>query len=355
MKLERAVLGIFLAYGLTACETAALPPDGDAGERRDAGRRVDAGPRPETDAGLDPIDAGSDPIDSGGDPPLTDAGPPPPFRTGPYLHVGPADVGIHVGAGVIGDEPTEMYDGRLTIEEETTIENVIIDGCVRIEADGVVLRNVVIRCDDLYPVRVDGADDVRVEHSRIECSSHSKIFLIEDARNLVIQYNDASGCEDFFYINGDVDGMDITYNYMHHLNLTEESHADGFQIGQAANTTGTITIRGNWFSPDTSSGGRNDILFATRQSNGTIILEDNYFAFWGWFTLRCWGESTSCTAMHNVYDRTILEEGRGYYNGTSSGTHRFECNRLEGGEFPDADGVDGTVPIDDDCPPWDER
>jgi hypothetical protein len=346
MELDRAVLRIVLAFGMIACATAAPPAAEDAGTSgSDAGRMPDAGSAPEIDSGPAPIDGGPLPVD---------AGPPPAFRTGPYLHVGSTDVGVHIGTGVVAPEPTEMYDGRLTITAPATIENVIIDGCVRIEADGVVLRNVVIRCDDLYPVRVDGANDVRVEHSRIECTSHSKIFLIEDARNLVIQYNDASGCEDFFYINGDVDGLDIAYNYMHHLNLSEESHADGFQIGQAANTTGTITIRGNWFSPD-SSGGRNDILFATRQSNTSILLEDNYFAFWGWFTLRCWGESTSCTAIHNVYDTAILEADRGYYNGTSSGTHRFECNRLQGGDFPPADGVDGTVPINDGCPAWDER
>lgn len=346
---------IFVAVALaaTSCDGGAVTPMSDGGRTVDAGvvRMVDAGDRdaaspPGADASSPGADASTPRVDSGT--------PPAGLRTGPYLHVLPADSGSNIGVGVVAAAPTETYGGSLTIRTPGTIEDVILDGCVRIESDGVVLRNVIVRCDSLYPVRVDGADDVTIEHSRIECTSRSKLFYVTDSQRFALRYSDISGCEDFFFIGGDVDGMDIAYNYMHHLNLSASSHADGFQIGEAAPTTGSIAIRGNWISAD-SDGGRTDILFATNQSSATVTVEDNYLSAWGLYTLRCGGQSTSCTAIHNVYDPVIASSDRSFYLGQSSGTHRFECNRIEGGALvPDA-RVIGASSITDGCPPWDSR
>lgn len=285
------------------------------------------------------------------------------FQTGPYRHVGPDDVGVHVGVGSAAPAPSEAYDGELTITEPGTIENVTIDGCVRIESDDVVLRNVHISCDGLYPVRAEGFSNAVVEHSTIECGSNSKVFLVSNFTDLVVRFNDISGCEDFFFVGGDVDGLTVAYNYMHHLNLNSESHADGFQIGEAANTTGDITIRGNWIGPE-ADGGKTDTLFATNQCNANILLEDNYFKIWGLRTLRCGGETTSCTARNSVYEQgfTVLQRpgvtGKLlFYFGTSSGTHTFECNRLEDGSFPPetesgVDRVAGADFVTDGCPEY---
>ena len=288
------------------------------------------------------------------------------FATGPYVHVEPEDVGTIVGPGVVGAAPTTPYDGPLTITEPTTIEDVVIDGCVSIESSDVVLRNVVITCDSLYPVRAEGYSNAVVEYSRIECLSSSKVFLVSGYQNLTVQFNDISGCEDFFFVGGDVDGLEVAYNYMHHLNLTADSHADGFQIGEASVTTGTIHIIGNWIGPE-ADGGKTDTLFATNECAADITLEDNFFRIWGLKTLRCGGTTTSCAVRHNVYEQGFEElEPFGpvgkllFYTGTSSGTHTFECNRLEDGTFPPevvdyVDRVDATDHVVDGCPPFPTR
>ena len=285
------------------------------------------------------------------------------FEPGPYRHVRPEGVGVYLGAGSIAPPPTETYTGPLDITEPTTLENVRIDGCVRIESDDVVLRNVHISCDGLYPVRAEGHADAIVEHSTIECASNSKVFLVSNFRNLTVRYNDISGCEDFFFVGGDVDGLKVEHNYMHHLNLTSESHADGFQIGEAANTTGSIDIVGNWIGPE-ADGGKTDTLFATNQCNATIRLESNFFKIWGLRTLRCGGEATSCSARTNVYEQAFeVMERPGvtgkllFYMGSSSGSHSFECNRLQDGSFPPetldfVDRVAGADHVTDGCPDW---
>lgn len=288
------------------------------------------------------------------------------FNGGPYVHVGPEDVGSVVGPGVVGAAPSTAYDGPLTITEPTTIENVTIDGCVRIESDDVVLRNVVITCGGLYPVRAEGYANAVVEYSRIECLSNSKVFLVSNYQNLTIRFNDITGCEDYFFVGGDVDGLQVAYNYMHHMNLTAESHADGFQIGEAAVTTGAIHIRGNWIGPE-ADGGKTDTLFATNECAADITLEDNFFRIWGLKTLRCGGTTTSCTVRHNVYEQgfEVLEPFGSigkllFYQGTSSGTHTFECNRLEDGSLPPevvdyVDRVAGADHVVDGCPPFPNR
>ncbi len=278
----------------------------------------------------------------------------------PYGHVVPADVGVTIGIGVVAPAPSQSYSGPLTITSPTVIENVVIDGCVRVEADDVTLRNVVVNCDGLYPIRATGHDNLVVEHSKIHCTSNSKLFMIDDHTNVTVSKNELTGCEDFFFVGGTVDGLSVEYNYMHALNLTSESHADGFQIGEASQTTGTITIRGNYIDPE-ADGGKTDVVFATNYAENEIFISDNFFAIWGLRTLRCGGDSR-CEIRTNVYEQAFEEMEQPGQNGkllfmmsSSPKAHVFECNRLEDGSFvPEfQDGVDrvsGATHITTGCP-----
>ncbi len=278
----------------------------------------------------------------------------------PYGHARPADIGKTVGAGVVGPEPTITYEGPLTVASPTVIENVVINGCLRIEADDVVLRNVVVKCGGLYPVRASGHERLTIEHSRLECSSHSKLFLIDDHQKVRIANSELTGCEDFFFVNGDVDGLTVSCNVLHSLNLSPESHADGFQIGEAAATTGQIHIRGNYIDPN-ASGGKTDVVFATKKAATEILVENNFFKIWGLKTLRC-GGSSQCAIKHNVYEQAFEQMLQPNKNGkllfmaaTSSGPHSFVCNRLADGHLimEMQDGVDrvgGATHQIDNCP-----
>ena len=283
------------------------------------------------------------------------------FVPGPYVHVRPEDVGVILGEGVAGPAPTMTYSGPLKITSPMTLENVVVKGCLDITANNVVLRNVRIECGASYPVKIATGKDTLIEHSTIICNSMGKAFNVKDYRDLKIRFNDISGCEDFFFIEGDVDGLSVEHNYMHDLNLSAASHADGFQIGEFTSTTGQIRIAGNWIGPE-AQGGKTDMLFATNNSNADITVESNYLKIWGLRTLRCGGQGTNCTVRTNVYEQAFestLQLGNGkllFYAGTSSGTHKFECNRFESGLLMpemknNVDRVGGTTHVTTNCPP----
>ena len=280
--------------------------------------------------------------------------------SGPYGHVVPADVGVTIGAGAGVPAPTTPYAGPLTITAPTTLKDVTIDGCLEIASDDVTLDNVTIDCNGLYPVKATGHKNFTLSHSTISCGSNSKVFLIDNQQSVTISKNEITGCEDFFYVNGDVDGLLVEYNYMHSLNLTPSSHADGFQIGEAATTTGAIALRGNYIDPD-ASGGKNDVLFATNFAENAITVEDNFFAIWGLRTLRC-GGNAQCTVRTNVYAQAfenMIQPGFNgkllFFYGSSPKTHSFECNRLADGSFVQemeggVDRVAGATHVTTGCP-----
>ena len=226
----------------------------------------------------------------------------------------------------------------MTVTSPAVIENVVINGCLEVNSDDVTIRNVVINCNGLYPVKATGHKNLTIEYSTIKCSSMSKVFLVQDYQNMTVSRNEITGCEDFFFVGGKVDGLNVTYNYMHTLNLTSDAHADGFQVGEASATTGQITIRGNHIDPD-ATGGKTDVMFATTHAKNQIVIEDNFFAIWGLKTLRCGGDS-QCLVKHNVFAQGFQQMNQPGWNGkllfmmaTSAKPSSFVCNRLEDGSL----------------------
>jgi hypothetical protein len=222
------------------------------------------------------------------------------------------------------------------VDVPTTIENVVVDGCLRIAADGVTLRNTSIECGGLYPIKVEnGSRDFRIEYSRVDCSSSSKAFYFESgAPNAYVGRNEVIGCEDFFFVQGDLDGVVVADNYMHTLVGGPSSHADGFQIGEASPATGALVIRGNYIDPDNPDIGRTDIVFGTNFSRVDLLVEDNYLEPWGHYTMRCGGEATRCTIRNNVYGPGFekVEQHLLLANSTSPPSpSEFCCNRYAGG------------------------
>lgn len=282
-------------------------------------------------------------------------------KPGPYSHVGPGDVGINIGPGVIAPFPTEVYEGPTKLTKPTTIENVIIDGCLRIESDDVVLRNVVIQCNSLYPVKATNHSNARIEYSLVKCTKPTKVFRLSDYQNFVVHHTETRGCEDLFFLSRNIDGLEVTYNYMHSLVLTPKSHADGFQFGSVP-ASGSAVIRGNYFWAN-ADGPKTDTVFAEGAAKIHLLIEDNFFHVWGLRTIRCGGEGSSCTIRNNVYEQAfenmhLLSYGKLLFSYLSgNGPHSASCNRLEDGsilkEFQgNTDrffGVDHKV---SNCPEW---
>ncbi len=267
---------------------------------------------------------------------------------GPYGHVWPSDVGVTIGVGVTGAVPTEAYTGDTTIEQEgTVIDSVVIDGCLDIYADNVTVQNSIITCGGLYPIDIR-ASGATVINNRIVCTSTTKLFLMSDPVDTLIARNELEGCEDFFYINGDVDGLVVEDNYMHTIVGTPDSHADGFQIAEASDTFGTMIIRGNYIDKNNTESGATDILFATNDSRQTVIIESNFLHPWGHYTLRC-TEGAHCIARYNVYSLDFLDPAHTDRRFSDGGMDEFACNRMEDGSFLDDDRT-GVTNDTADCP-----
>ncbi len=271
----------------------------------------------------------------------------------------PTDVGTRISVGVVGPVPTTVYTGNTTITSPSTIEDRVIEGCLRIDSDNVTIRNSIIQCNGLYPVSVlNGRRNFRIEYSQVNCGSESKIFFFgAGAPGARVAHNEATGCQDFFFIQGDLDGLVVLNNYMHTLIGGPTAHADGFQIGEASQATGKVRIRGNYFDPDNASIGKTDLIFGTNFSEVDLLIEDNYIEPWGHYTLRCGGEATRCIIRNNIFSQAFagVEQRLLLANSSTGLPSEFCCNRYTDREFVEeffdtSDLVLGADHITANCP-----
>lgn len=189
------------------------------------------------------------------------------------------------------------------------------------------------------------------------CSSTGKAFYFQSgAPNARVSRSEVVGCEDFFYIQGNLDGVIVENNYLHTLVGTSESHADGFQIGEAMLATGKLVIQGNYFDANNPSIGKTDIIFATNYSEVDLVFASNYIEPWGVFTFRCYNK-TACTFRNNVFSQAFIGDEQNIFYTSSSKPALFACNRYANGELVEEfingrDLVVGTSHVVDDCPPF---
>lgn len=287
---------------------------------------------------------------------------PAPTETGePYGHVVPSDVGVSIGVGVVGPVPTKVYNGPLDPGEGTVIEDVIINGCLDINHPNITLRNVIVNCDGLYPLQIKNASDTLIEYSQLNCMSESKLFDVQDSQRTVIRNNEGTGCRDFFFIDGPLETLLVENNYFHSLVGGAEAHADGFQIGEFRTTTGDIIIRGNYFDPNNDAIGKTDLVFATNKCRANLLVENNFFNVWGWYTLRNSGEYSIFTVRNNIYSQDFKTEFR--TDGSPARAYRhcdcnpapsggYSCNRYQDGSFIEQDYVSGDTHSIADCPSY---
>lgn len=316
-----------------------------------------------------------------------DAGVPVPGVTGvPYGHVKPTDVGVTIGVGVVSAVPTAEYTGTCTPAPGATIENVVINNCqtINIENPNITFRNVIInpQMPSFYTVFVRGDDGedssgLTIEYSKLTGpSSDLKVFRAESAtsggpvqnyRNITLRNNEITGGHDWFYADGDLDGLLVENNYFHSTAASGGRHADGFQIGEHpefGETRGTLTFSGNYFDPNTDFDKMNAILFMTGSESGnntTVYWESNYIHDWGWTPIRC-SDADACIIRYNVYEQSLkaLFSGPGlpshavWYNDNCAncGPSEFTCNRYEDGTFIEQADVRDVTHNTTGCPSY---
>jgi hypothetical protein len=265
-----------------------------------------------------------------------------------YEHVTPSDVGQKIGMGVIDSVPTEEYTGPSRITSPTTIENKVIDSCLRIESDDVTIRNSQVNCGGLYPIQVkNGSQNFVFEYNEVQCTSRSKMFyFVSGAPNAQVRYNHGVGCDDFFYMNGNLEGVNVAYNYLHTTTAVPDSHSDGFQIGTPGPAYGTFTIKGNYFDPNNPDAGETGLVFSSN-SDASVIVENNRIFPWGYYTLRSNGGEPQMVARNNVFSSEEETEGVTIVLG---GNWNLSCNRYEDGSFPSDSILGGNVTTN--CPAY---
>ncbi len=290
----------------------------------------------------------------------------------PYIHVWPTDLGNTFGVGAVAPAPTQEYIGPLELSEPTVIENVIINGCLKIRSSQILIRNVMLRCDGDYVVAFDQADvsDVTIEFSDIQALDTRKIFinLANNIADVTIRNNNIHGGDDWFYLNLEVHNWFIENNWLHDPLGDSLSHFDVLHLGEwsGENNAGTLTVRGNFISEISAGIGQNSILY-TPEYAGTVRLENNRLPRLGHYSIRC-HHTVSCLIRHNVLAQALADPlgqfGEVVYfviNSSSAATESFRCQRHEDGtlyeEFVDdgnGNSVDTLLGMQHDtvdCPP----
>ncbi|MDJ0498147.1 MAG: hypothetical protein QNJ89_09970, partial [Acidimicrobiia bacterium] len=251
---------------------------------------------------------------------------PPPL---PADYVTPDDVGVTIGVGVIAPAPTAIVGSQKITENGTLLENVVVDGCVTIEADDVTIRNVVINCAGYYPIKASESaqrDGLNIHHSRINGLIDAKLFLFNNITNVRIADSELVGGDDTVFADGSLDGFVFTRNYRHDPLGDESSHLDGFQLGEFGVTTGEMEISYNYFDEIPDGIGVTDLVFATNFAEVNIAVAGNFIAEHGWYTLRAYNKATL-----DVRNNTIESGVNRVALLSSPGPHHFACNFFDDG------------------------
>lgn len=261
---------------------------------------------------------------------------PPPVPAG---YVTPEDVGVTIGVGVIAPAPATTVGSQKITSDGTVLENVVVDGCVTIEADNVTIRNVVINCAGYYPIKAGESRQragLNIHHSRINGLIDAKLFLFNNITDVRIADNELMGGDDTVFADGNLDGFVFTRNYRHDPLGDESSHLDGFQLGEFGVTTGNMEISYNYFDEIPDNIGVTDLVFATNFAEVHIEVTGNYIAEHGWYTLRAYNE-----ARLDVRDNTIQKGVNRVALLNAPGPHFFKCNFFDDGSPVRPDDIAG--------------
>jgi len=251
---------------------------------------------------------------------------PPPI---PNDYVRPDDVGVTIGVGVIAPIPTTHVGSQKITADSTLLENVVVDGCVTVEADNVTIRNVIINCAGYYPIKANESTvrtGLNIHHSRINGLIDAKLFLFNNVTNVTVADNELLGGDDTVFADGELDGFVFTRNYRHDPLGDSSSHLDGFQLGEFDVTTGDVEISYNYFDEIPDGIGVTDLIFATNHAEVHIDVTGNYIAEHGWYTLRAYNEATL-----SVVGNTIEAGVNWVALLNSPGPHHFACNYFTDG------------------------
>jgi hypothetical protein len=195
--------------------------------------------------------------------------------------------------GVPPDMTLSRYTGPSTVSRANTVIVGKTMGCIRVMAQGVVIRKSKISCGGPIAVRSDDGDfagtPLLIEDSEIDCKNTPGSHGIAEA-NLVARRVEISACENGFDLNQHVL---IEDSYIHDLYNGGEAHMDGIQFasrlvdGKFVKGVLDVTIRHNTIygiGPDGSFG---TSAIITNTGGDTDVLIENNLLAGGAYALYC--------------------------------------------------------------------
>ena len=198
--------------------------------------------------------------------------------------------------GVPAGTVLTAYTGPATVSTaNTVIDSKTITKCLTVTANGVVIRNSLIRVGGCgYTVYVQDKGTVRatpltILDSEIDCRNTSSTAIGE--ADVTVRRTNIHGCENGFDINRNVTVED---SYIHDLYNTAASHSDGIQLasghlvgGTVVNGSSDVTITHNTIFGVGVDGSLGTSAIISNRGGDTNILIDSNLLAGGAYTLYC--------------------------------------------------------------------
>jgi Right handed beta helix region len=192
--------------------------------------------------------------------------------------------------------------GELTLTQAgQVIDAIDLEGCVSVQATGVVIRRSRIRCNSYYPVRVFDGANLLIEDTEIDGSPSGGIATSGIASsNYIARRLNVHGAADGLKADSNVVVED---SWIHDLWLGPGDHADGVQ----GTGGGNVTIRNNLIDIRDKGLGHGGAPNSCMQvgtewdSNSNWKIEGNWFYGGGWVVHVDAGTGTGNTITGNRF------------------------------------------------------
>jgi hypothetical protein len=195
-------------------------------------------------------------------------------------------------------------------------------GCIRVRADGVVIRNSRISCSGGYAVLSGDGDysgeRLLIEDTEIVCNGGGHAL---GEANITARRVNIHGCENGGDINQNITVED---SYIHDLYNGGASHSDGFQLsghlenGQFVQGAKNVTFRHNTIYGMGDDGGFGTSAIISNSGGDTNILIENNLLAGGAYTLYCEQDATGINyrVINNHFSRKFGPKV-GYYGAST--------------------------------------
>jgi hypothetical protein len=285
----------------------------------------------------------------------------PPSNTGAY--VTPADIGNTVGPK--NNISYQTVNGTVSLGSAgQTYENKIVNGCLKVSANNVVIKNVTVNyvkgsCDNPYAIRLDNSSGVKFTNFRLDCKNDDSGHLIFfNSPSWTYEYSEVTGCDYPFYMITALGNSKFTNSVIHNTatnNATgsaEGSHTEAFRLQQLSG--GTLTVENSFIAYDRNPGCcQTGLVFSSGASSATVYFNNN-FIDQDWERFAYGNDTHNYTFTNTVVGRRGLAQiSRGLSTVMyTAGRGTVSCMKWDTGGIVPSNLVNAGSYTNNNCPSW---